>query len=279
MSRDRRSSGRFSNKIPVSYDGSLFSSTVLQPSVLICLIDSPEQGWEIPDTSVTQQTMAFSRPSPPASWTPEPKLNPASIKPKASGRAKHDPDHILRPKNPFFQFRCDFDKACRRMNSCLGQQEISKQAGIAWGKLTKEEQLSYTIRAEKEKKEHRAKHPDYVYSPASRSSKPKPTVRSGGITKKRCKQRMHSQDEKSRSPSRFPTRLSPESASPVPQAESSAMEIPQPKFADVKCESPPPVDLKLHWTTAPTENIPVLKLEAPKLEKVRILITRCTTYI
>ena len=158
------------------------------------------------------------------------------------------------------------------MNSRQGQQEISKQAGIAWSKLTKEEQLSYVIRAKKEQKEHQAKYPNYIYSPASRSSKPKPTVCSGGITKKRCKQRACSQDEKSYSPSRFPSRLSPESeheASPVPQTELKVMEIPQSKFAaDVKSESSP---LKLDWTPAPTENVPVFELGAPKLEKVRVI--------
>ena len=209
---------------------------------------------------------------------PEPVPIPAGHQPKSSRRKE---GRILRPKNPFIHFRSNFYLAQRRISNDLSQNEISRQAGRAWKRLSEEQQRPYRLLAEKEKREHQAKYPDYVYTPGNKS---KPKVRSGGIRKNRTKRKSRSQVDseelESLPSSPFPTCLLPESersstytreASPVLQTQSQVVENPEPEFVPVKSERHSPADFNLGWNGVPTENIPPLKLLTLKIEKVCIL--------
>jgi hypothetical protein len=185
-------------------------------------------------------------------------------------------DRVLRPKNAFILFRSDFYAAQRRISSYQGQNEISRQAARAWHRLSYEEKRPYNILAEREKREHQAKYPNYVYTPGIRQR-----VGAGGIKNKRKPRvRFHSEELESPPSSPFPTRLSPESeradscareASPVFQAR--VAETPEPELVATKSESLSPADFNLGWAFIPTENIPPLELSAPRIEKVRVFAT------
>ncbi|KAF8221517.1 HMG-box [Tricholoma matsutake] len=194
---------------------------------------------------------------------------PANRQPKYSCKKQ---DRVLRPKNAFILFRSDFYSAQRRISNYQGQNEISRQAGRTWKGLSDEEKRPYCLLAEKEKREHRAKYPDYVYTPGSRTSRPKQKVRAGGITKICSKLqpriRFESEELESLSSSPYPTRLSPESAES--ERACSHIETPQPELVENKSEDFSP---KLVWASVPTESIPPLKLSVLKIEKVRMIAT------
>ncbi|KAF8800617.1 hypothetical protein BYT27DRAFT_7041810, partial [Phlegmacium glaucopus] len=69
-----------------------------------------------------------------------------------------------RPRNAFILFRSDFISGCTR-DGQQNQNELSKEAGKVWNAMTKDEKDKFVALAEVEKKIHRAKYPDYVYSP------------------------------------------------------------------------------------------------------------------
>ena len=222
--------------------------------------------------SPTTPSLAMRIPKPESE--PKPVPIPASRQSKSSRRKE---GRILRPKNPFIHFRSNFYSAQRRISNDLGQNEISIQAGRAWKRLSEEEQRPYRLLAEKEKREHQAKYPDYVYTPGNNS---KQKVRSGGIkknrTKRKSRHRTDSEEVDSLPLSPHPTRLLPESkpvssctreASPAPQTQSQVVEMPEPEFVATKSENLCPT---VSWDTIPTENIPPLELSAFKIEKVGI---------
>jgi HMG (high mobility group) box len=174
-------------------------------------------------------------------------------------------------------FRSYFLAEQRRMGSTQSQNEISKQAGRTWNELSEEWKHPFVVLAEKEKKEHQAKYPDYVYTPASgnRTGRPKQKVHAGGITKKRSKQqpRIQFDSEELESPpsSPYPTRLSPESERGSPMREESQPESPvveslQPVLVPNESESSPH---NIGCGFVSTEDIP----SAHMFEKVRVFAT------
>jgi HMG (high mobility group) box len=115
-------------------------------------------------------------------------INASHLPPsRESHSRRREPDHIPRPRNAFIIFRSSYISG--RSGAGEGQQnELSKQAGNVWNRLTREEKEKYIVLAEYEKKRHQEMYPDYVYCPtrgaASRKSiaKPKKARKSSEFT-------------------------------------------------------------------------------------------------
>lgn len=92
-------------------------------------------------------------------------INASHLPPSRESHARRrEPDHIPRPRNAFIIFRSSYISG--RSGAREGQQnELSKQAGNVWNRLTREEKEKYIVLAECEKKRHQEMYPDYVYCP------------------------------------------------------------------------------------------------------------------
>ncbi|EIW65059.1 SRY-box containing transcription factor 32, partial [Trametes versicolor FP-101664 SS1] len=70
---------------------------------------------------------------------------------------------VKRPPNAFILFR----SAQKQQLGALqpDHRMISKICGKVWGTLSEEDKAVWMRRAEEEKREHAARHPDYVFRP------------------------------------------------------------------------------------------------------------------
>lgn len=89
-----------------------------------------------------------------------PDINPSG---RESHSRRREPGHIPRPRNAFIIFRSFYVRA---RSAGEGQQnELSKQAGKVWNKMTAEERVPFVERATAEKTQHQAMYPNYIYCP------------------------------------------------------------------------------------------------------------------
>ena len=72
--------------------------------------------------------------------------------------------HIPRPRNAFIIFRSDFCKKSRERNN----RQISQIAGVLWGNMSEEQKQPYRLQAAKALADHKAKYPDYKFSPVAK---------------------------------------------------------------------------------------------------------------
>lgn len=97
---------------------------------------------------------------------------------RESHSRRREPGHIPRPRNAFIIFRSFYIHGCTSAGE--GQQnELSKQAGKLWNRLTEKEKAPFVERADTEKKQHQAMYPNYIYSPGRGAAR-----RKGGIVTK-----------------------------------------------------------------------------------------------
>lgn len=99
---------------------------------------------------------------------------------KKSHARKRPAGHIPRPRNAFILFRCDFVRQQKIPRSFeKDQNNISRIAGNIWGQMTDEQKSPWVKMAEKERREHIVKYPDYRFNPFG-SSTGSQTVRKTG---------------------------------------------------------------------------------------------------
>ena len=72
-------------------------------------------------------------------------------------RAKHPP---TRPRNAFFIFRSEYNKACKQ--SCTNQAVVSKNAAEAWNALSEDAKAEWYELQEEAKKKHAEQYPEYA---------------------------------------------------------------------------------------------------------------------
>lgn len=83
---------------------------------------------------------------------------------RESHSRRREPGHIPRPRNAFIIFRSFY--VYDRKSAGEGQQnELSKQAGKVWNRMTEKERSPFVERAATEKRQHQAKYPNYTYCP------------------------------------------------------------------------------------------------------------------
>ncbi|KAJ7635150.1 hypothetical protein FB45DRAFT_481388 [Roridomyces roridus] len=98
-----------------------------------------------------------------------------SSSPQPPKRVAHG--HIPRPRNAFICFRSVYvreqKEATASRPGSLNQTNLSCDAGLAWGKLSKAQKEPYRVMAAQEQEEHRKKYPGYCFNPRKR---PAPSV-------------------------------------------------------------------------------------------------------
>ncbi|KAL4246159.1 hypothetical protein ABKN59_009326 [Abortiporus biennis] len=95
---------------------------------------------------------------------------------------RNDPGHVPRPPNPFILFRCEFSRSHTKEikakdGSPLAEKTLSKRAGEAWKKLTVQQREPWKAMAERARRDHAKKFPNYKYKPrrvrsSSKNGKP-----------------------------------------------------------------------------------------------------------
>ena len=86
--------------------------------------------------------------------------------PRESHGRRREPGHIPRPRNAFIFFRSSYVSGHKSAGE--GQQnELSKQAGKVWNKMTEEEKRPFFACANDEKKWHQTTYPNYTYCPGT----------------------------------------------------------------------------------------------------------------
>ncbi|RDB30845.1 putative transcription factor SOX-14 [Hypsizygus marmoreus] len=244
-----RSSGRIWKQVPIFYD---------------------DQGWEtIPGPMLTTSSHndASSPHSSRTSATPPSAdadfgARPAVRMSKPSRR--RDADHVPRPRNAFIIYRSHVCKT----SSGHDQNQISIRAGKAWKALNKEEKQPFILLAEKEKRDHQEKFPNYTYTPGSKSHagkrKAPRKVKTPAPPKKVVAPRVKNERRSPSAPLSFSSRESTpaqpaEIAAPaLLKVESSPSATPEPMLDLTKLPTEPV--FSKDWTFVPTDDIPPLEL-------------------
>ncbi|KAL8286833.1 hypothetical protein RQP46_004361 [Phenoliferia psychrophenolica] len=107
-------------------------------------------------------------------------LPPQSTSPKKSHSRKKSASHIPRPRNSFMLFRSHayHSGMIPKDVGLVDHKNISKVIGDIWRNLESEEKKVWDLLAEKEKRDHREKYPDYKFQPKQKPKQPKfPTVK------------------------------------------------------------------------------------------------------
>lgn len=91
-------------------------------------------------------------------------INPSCLPPRRESHGRRrEPGYIPRPRNAFIIFRSFYiDDASSDSDQ---QNELSKQAGKVWNRMTEAEKKPFVSQAIAEKKKHQAMYPNYTYSP------------------------------------------------------------------------------------------------------------------
>ncbi|GJE88016.1 high mobility group box domain-containing protein [Phanerochaete sordida] len=94
-----------------------------------------------------------------------------------SARRNDNPNHVPRPRNAFFIFRCEFtrrhaEEGKNSERSPTPEKILSKRAGAAWKALSEEDKRPYRDEAREESKRHGQENPGYRYRP-KRTKPPK----------------------------------------------------------------------------------------------------------
>ncbi|KAF8609420.1 hypothetical protein BDV93DRAFT_518242 [Ceratobasidium sp. AG-I] len=100
--------------------------------------------------------------------------------PKSHSR-RQPPGHIPRPRNAFILYRSWYVREGFLADVESDHREISRIVGKIWKELPESERARWRALAEKEKKEHAEKYPNYKYSPNSRRDGAPPPVRSAPL--------------------------------------------------------------------------------------------------
>ncbi|QRV91619.1 HMG (high mobility group) box protein [Ceratobasidium sp. AG-Ba] len=90
---------------------------------------------------------------------------------------RQPPGHIPRPRNAFILYRTWYVKQDFLAGVENDHREISRIVGKIWKGLSESERDYWRVAAQKEKREHALKHPNYKYSPNSRRDGPPPPPR------------------------------------------------------------------------------------------------------
>ncbi|KAJ7071557.1 high mobility group box domain-containing protein [Mycena amicta] len=97
---------------------------------------------------------------------------PLPTKSKRAPRKGTPPGHIPRPPNAFILFRSEnahkIPKAVTK-----DQKRISRSIGELWRELSEPERAFWQQRAEEAKREHAARHPNYVFHPVKKTVVPR----------------------------------------------------------------------------------------------------------
>ncbi|KAG6831411.1 hypothetical protein H0H87_005232 [Tephrocybe sp. NHM501043] len=173
--KTRRSSGRIWNMAPIAYDGSsLFTSLTI---VFRRINNAAENGWQIPNNtepavpSHTYMASPHSSATSPSVASVDSDFEAPARKNKGKSKVIHssDPDYIPRPKNAFIFFRSYFYQTLGGSD----QNQISVAAGKAWKALSQTEKAPFQLMADREKREHQDKFPNYTYAPGLKSENSK----------------------------------------------------------------------------------------------------------
>ncbi|KAF9021236.1 HMG-box [Hymenopellis radicata] len=85
---------------------------------------------------------------------------------KKSHARKRPPGHVPRPRNAFILFRCDFVRQQTIPHSVeRDHRNLSRIAGMMWRGMTEEMRKPWMAMAEREKREHAERWPEYRYKP------------------------------------------------------------------------------------------------------------------
>ncbi|KAK4704645.1 hypothetical protein P7C70_g1565, partial [Phenoliferia sp. Uapishka_3] len=134
-------------------------------------------------SSASYSTAPSSVPAAPSSYStfdsvPLPSL-PISLPPQILSKKSHSRKksitHIPRPRNSFMLFRSHAYNTgmIPKDVGLTDHKNISKVVGDIWRRLEPEEKKVWDLMAEKEKREHRERYPDYKYQPKQKPKLPK----------------------------------------------------------------------------------------------------------
>ncbi|EKM56042.1 uncharacterized protein PHACADRAFT_184752 [Phanerochaete carnosa HHB-10118-sp] len=126
-------------------------------------------------------------PSPITVLEPVPVRPACSRQPSRTPRRSDDPNHVPRPRNAFFIFRCEFTRkhtgeAKDSTRSSTPEKVLSKRAGAAWAAMSDAEKGPYRDEAKKESKRHTLENPGYRYKP--KRKKPPQRRTTGPVTRR-----------------------------------------------------------------------------------------------
>ncbi|KAG6812219.1 hypothetical protein H0H92_003840 [Tricholoma furcatifolium] len=196
---------------------------------------------------------------------------PRINKRKAKVNATHasDTSHIPRPKNAFILFRSSFYQQLGGSN----QNQISVDAGKAWKALSAKQKEPFQALAEKEKHEHRMKHPHYTYAPSLKSGNAK---RKNAASKKK-----QTQPSQKAALIARPTRRRDVRSSSYVKVDTTALNVPTApplpiaeSFQPSNFAKNDPFTFPPDWTFCnafvPTSEIPPLELSPEKLKMEKV---------
>lgn len=102
--------------------------------------------------------------------------------PRKNHSRRREPGHIPRPRNAFIIFRSSYIITRCTAEGEEQQNELSKQAGKAWNRMSEEEKKPFTHLAKLEKMQHQAMYPNYIYCPGRRRQNTVSTKRTSELS-------------------------------------------------------------------------------------------------